>query len=110
VRFCTRWEVSGRWFEVCLFDDHFLYATKPASSAAEPEFVRVEHDVIAGIDTVEHGALTDVTLTTTSGTSETVPCPRAVAAALLTRWTNRPGAEGARGGSGPDAGADPADA
>ena len=89
VRFCSKWVVRGQWSEVCLYDDHFVFATKPEGSGEPPEHHRVENADIADITVDRTGPLWQITLTTTSGASRTVPCPATVAAPLLLRWDTR---------------------
>ena len=81
--------MRGQWHEVCLYEDFFLYRTRPADSTAPPEEHRVENGDIADIGVDREGPLWGITLTVASGESRTVPCPATIAAPLLLRWHTR---------------------
>ena len=89
MRFCGRWTIDGHDHEVCLFDDHLLWARTP-SGTPTGGLRRVERDEFVSVSAEEHdrGTLT-VHVGLRSGAEVHARVPTSIGAALLRSWEHR---------------------
>jgi len=85
VRFCGRWTIDGDDHEVCLFDDHLLWARAPTGTPTGG-LRRLERDDLVEVTGEQDGAVTTVHVRLRWGATSSVRVPTTIGAVLLKRW------------------------
>ncbi|GAB2967578.1 hypothetical protein [Frigoribacterium salinisoli] len=106
MRFCGRWTIDGHDHEVCLFDDHLLWARTPTGTPTGG-LRRLERDDLVEVTGEQDGTVLTVHVRLRWGATASVRVPTTVGAVLLKRWEQASGAAttsvtASASGAGPD--------
>ena len=85
MRFCGRWTIDGDDHEVCLFDDHLLWARTPTGTPTGG-LRRFERGDLVEVTGEQHGAVLTVHVRLRWGATASVRVPTTIGAVLLKRW------------------------
>ena len=85
MRFCGRWTIDGDDHEVCLFDDHLLWARTPTGTPTGG-LRRFERGDLVEVSGEQDGAVLTVHVRLRGGATASVRVPTTIGAVLLKRW------------------------